>query len=381
MRRKSGNRTDAAAAAPEGHGLLARVMLVSLLIACIGVAVHHYAGHRDHYEETLRPIQNYVKYQSNVLSNYLSTFWNELSTVGVSAAAGRDKPSETGRNKKPPKKISNTVKQSEQTTKKSEQTVKEAQETPKQAKKQARITVKQVEDRLKQTETTVKQPENPPAKGRLFTKEELSMYDGEQKPEIYISIVGRVYDVTKGKRFYGVGEHYSIFSARDATRSFMTGDFVNDLNDNIDDFDEFQCEDLQGWVKQYDDNAEYPFVGLLCGTFYDCSDGKVAASLRLRAFRETAKGAAAKKALEEDDRRQFPPCNSEYANGKGGKVWCSNRSGGINRDWVGVPRKYFSPTSRGGGSRCACVEKSKLDSPLLKEYDNCAPDSESCPIK
>jgi len=24
-------------------------------------------------------------------------------------------------------------------------------------------------------------------------------------------------------------------------------------------------------------------------------------------------------------------------------VWCTNKSGGIERDWVGVPRRYFKP--------------------------------------
>ena len=31
----------------------------------------------------------------------------------------------------------------------------------------------------------------------------------------------------------------------------------------------------------------------------------------------------------------FPPCNSEWKKDAGGRVWCTNKSGGIVRDWVG----------------------------------------------
>lgn len=38
------------------------------------------------------------------------------------------------------------------------------------------------------------------------------------------------------------------------------------------------------------------------------------------------------KQLKEDE--VFPHCNSEWKKGVGGRVWCSNKSGGIHRDWV-----------------------------------------------
>lgn len=65
-------------------------------------------------------------------------------------------------------------------------------------------------------------------------------------------------------------------------------------------------------------------------------------------------------------------------------------SGGINREWAGVPRKLFKPGS--SQSRCACVKDSgpsqesadpqgdrgDLDHPNLQEYDNCDPKAVSC---
>ena len=59
-------------------------------------------------------------------------------------------------------------------------------------------------------------------------------------------------------------------------------------------------------------------------------------------------------------------------------VWCSDQSGGIARNWVGKPRKYFDSTIR--TKRCACVRDIMLDSPLLEEYDGCDPQSIECKI-
>ena len=54
---------------------------------------------------------------------------------------------------------------------------------------------------------------------RLFTKEEMKDYDGRTRSEIYIALVGSVYDVTKGERFYAAGNHYGGFSGKHALGS------------------------------------------------------------------------------------------------------------------------------------------------------------------
>ena len=58
---------------------------------------------------------------------------------------------------------------------------------------------------------------------RLFTKEEIEDYDGKTRSDIYIALVGSVYDVTKGARFYAAGNHYGGFSGKHA-------DSCNDLS-------------------------------------------------------------------------------------------------------------------------------------------------------
>lgn len=60
-------------------------------------------------------------------------------------------------------------------------------------------------------------------------------------------------------------------------------------------------------------------------------------------------------------------------------------SGGIDRDWVGVPRMLFETANTQSTSRCACV---KLDSTeyeenkaMLREYNGCAKYETKCVLK
>lgn len=71
------------------------------------------------------------------------------------------------------------------------------------------------------------------------------------------------------------------------------------------------------------------------------------------------------------------------------KVLANNKfylfSGGINRDWVGVPRKLYKVGS--DTFRCACVNLEDLKNPdslqyarrgHLQLYEDCDPDEASC---
>lgn len=49
----------------------------------------------------------------------------------------------------------------------------------------------------------------------LFTKQDLSKYNGENNDiPIYLSILGSIYDVTKGKKHYGKGCAYNFFAGK-----------------------------------------------------------------------------------------------------------------------------------------------------------------------
>lgn len=54
-------------------------------------------------------------------------------------------------------------------------------------------------------------------------------------------------------------------------------------------------------------------------------------------------------------------------------------SGGITRDWIGVPRKFYEPGST--KYRCACVYLAdKLSAEKFIPYDDCPPTSPSCHV-
>lgn len=54
-------------------------------------------------------------------------------------------------------------------------------------------------------------------------------------------------------------------------------------------------------------------------------------------------------------------------------------SGGIQRDWAGVPRQYYEVASK--SYRCACVATDNEVVGNLREYPGCESDSSSCFIK
>lgn len=46
---------------------------------------------------------------------------------------------------------------------------------------------------------------------RIFTPDELAQYNGVLKPQLYLAILGNVYDVTKGEKHYGGDGSYHYF--------------------------------------------------------------------------------------------------------------------------------------------------------------------------
>lgn len=46
---------------------------------------------------------------------------------------------------------------------------------------------------------------------RLFSVENLAAFDGIQNKQLYLSILGSVYDVSKGLKHYGPGGTYNFF--------------------------------------------------------------------------------------------------------------------------------------------------------------------------
>lgn len=128
---------------------------------------------------------------------------------------------------------------------------------------------------------------------------------------------------------------------------------------------------IHQWKQFYD--KDYTFVGLLVGRFYG-NDGEK--TEYMEKVEEQIEIAIAEKERLQKIRVKYPPCNIEWKLETGTRVWCTNKSGGIDRDFIGMPRKFFEVGQP--EYRCACVPFDRLDDPLLKEYDDCDQKSNEC---
>jgi len=222
---------------------------------------------------------------------------------------------------------------------------------------------------------------------RIFTIDELSKYDGnENSLGLYLALLGVVYDVSGGSQYYGPGGGYSFFAGKDASRAFVTGQFSEEgLIDDVSGLSHGDYTGLEEWQQFYE--KDYKRVGLLAGTYYD-TEGQVTQQWKLyQGWLEEARQHADQNDVE---KQMFPPCNVEWSKAEGTRFWCTKKSGGIARDWTGVPRRLFYP---GKQPRCACVRtvgppsvdpsdrrtnRGDLDNPHLKEYLGCTSKSHEC---
>lgn len=112
----------------------------------------------------------------------------------------------------------------------------------------------------------------------IFTTEELKQYNGIDANELYLAILGNVFDVTKGAKHYGPGQTYNVFVGecfivhiyvilfccclgRDASRNFIDGRFnTEDVSDDIINFSGSELLSLRDWLKFYE--KEYNKVGM-----------------------------------------------------------------------------------------------------------------------
>ena len=102
---------------------------------------------------------------------------------------------------------------------------------------------------------------------RLFTAEELLKYNGEENSNgLFLAILGDVFNVEKGKNHYGPGGSYHIFAGRDASRSFITGEFEDAKKGTLDhvlSLTPAELVSLKKWRDFY--STDYGFEGRLIG--------------------------------------------------------------------------------------------------------------------
>ncbi|GFN83947.1 membrane-associated progesterone receptor component 1-like [Plakobranchus ocellatus] len=114
--------------------------------------------------------------------------------------------------------------------------------------------------------TVAREPELPPLKKQDFTLEQLREYDGKGSDgRVLIAVNGKVFDVTRGKRFYGPGGPYGLFAGHDASRALATfslgEDALKSEYDDLSDLNSLQMESVREWEMQFQE--KYIYVGKL----------------------------------------------------------------------------------------------------------------------
>ncbi|KAL2137851.1 hypothetical protein VTI28DRAFT_7999 [Corynascus sepedonium] len=111
--------------------------------------------------------------------------------------------------------------------------------------------------------------EEPAIVFRTFTPRTLLPYNGEGGKPVYLAVRGRVFDVSRGRNFYGPGGPYENFAGRDASRGLACGSFDEDMLtkdldgplDTLADLGESEMEALRGWEERFEE--KYLVVGKL----------------------------------------------------------------------------------------------------------------------
>lgn len=103
----------------------------------------------------------------------------------------------------------------------------------------------------------------PEAEERDYGLSDLAAYDGSDpgKP-LLIGIRGQVYDVTRGRDFYGPGGPYAMFAGKDCTRALAKLSFEAELfTGNTEGLEPHELEKLEEWIEMFE--GKYRRIGRL----------------------------------------------------------------------------------------------------------------------
>jgi membrane-associated progesterone receptor component len=106
-------------------------------------------------------------------------------------------------------------------------------------------------------------PPLPEGEARDYTRAELSQYDGSDpgKP-LLLAIRGQVYDVGRGRDFYGPCGPYEIFAGKDCTRALAKVSFEPELfSGDVEGLDDEELQKLEEWIEVFE--GKYRRIGRL----------------------------------------------------------------------------------------------------------------------
>jgi len=90
-----------------------------------------------------------------------------------------------------------------------------------------------------------------------FTLEELKPFNGATSATpVYMGVNGKVYDVSRGRNFYGPGGPYENFAGRDASRGLAKNSFdstmISDTHDKLEDLNAEERNSLKDWHSHFE---------------------------------------------------------------------------------------------------------------------------------
>ncbi|KAJ8724809.1 hypothetical protein PYW07_015767 [Mythimna separata] len=97
-----------------------------------------------------------------------------------------------------------------------------------------------------------------------MTVAELRQYDGNQADgRVLVAVNGWIFDVTRGRRFYGPGGPYAAFGGKDASRGLATFSVMSSDKeyDDLSDLNSMEMESVKEWEAQF--REKYDLVGRL----------------------------------------------------------------------------------------------------------------------
>ena len=106
-------------------------------------------------------------------------------------------------------------------------------------------------------------PPLPEAQERDYKLSELAAFDGSDpaKP-LLLGIRGQVYDVGRGRDFYGPGGPYGMFAGKDCTRALAKVAFDDELfTGDLEGLEPEELDKLEEWIEMFE--AKYRRVGRL----------------------------------------------------------------------------------------------------------------------
>lgn len=137
---------------------------------------------------------------------------------------------------------------------------------------------------------------------RVISSEELSIHI-EKEYRIWLSILGKVYDVTDGEDFYSALKgSYKFYSGRDASPCFSSG--INTPEGAVEKLEEWEDKKLMPvweWSEFYQNHETYKYLGVLGGSRYYDIEGN---ELQLRKDIISRSEAEKKKSDEEREAKR-----------------------------------------------------------------------------